>query len=370
MIIAIPSVTNYISDSRKSSYIDTAKELINGARTTVNEGKLEMYNTDSTYYIPGKCIATENSLRSPYGSFTETYIGVIYDGKGYKYYWISNDEAGQGIKNITSLENLANDLIESDVTDIEILNTVQSTGIGNRSEVLILKDDCKTWNDASVATNHVDEENVVVYPKGKTKATVETGEIVKIKDEEFYVVKRDGDDLVLIAHYNLKIGGIYGGVSGNWSKIGEYATTDTGYGLQSSDVKGWLQGVNSSNGALTFSNTNYWKGKVGSIYSNSYCTNINGKNCTYVYDSNSNLYQYVQNYKTYLGNIVKEARLMTLEEATLFQSINQTAWKETSYWLGSPYNGNRVWRVLSDGHYGYSYYDDLMACGIRPVIII
>jgi len=42
MIIAIPSVTKYISDSRKSAYVNIAKELISGARNMVNEGKLEI----------------------------------------------------------------------------------------------------------------------------------------------------------------------------------------------------------------------------------------------------------------------------------------------------------------------------------------
>ncbi len=51
MIIAIPSVTRYISDSRKSAYVDTAKEIIGGARNIVNGGKLEMYSTNTTYYI-------------------------------------------------------------------------------------------------------------------------------------------------------------------------------------------------------------------------------------------------------------------------------------------------------------------------------
>ena len=45
MIIAIPSVTRYISDSRKNAYVDTAKEIIGGARNIVNGGKLEMYST-------------------------------------------------------------------------------------------------------------------------------------------------------------------------------------------------------------------------------------------------------------------------------------------------------------------------------------
>ena len=36
MIIAIPSVTKYISDSRKEAYVDTAKQLAGAARNLVN----------------------------------------------------------------------------------------------------------------------------------------------------------------------------------------------------------------------------------------------------------------------------------------------------------------------------------------------
>ncbi len=71
MIIAIPSVTKYISDSRKNSYVDSAKEIIAGTRNVVNGGKLEMYSTNTTYYIPTSCIKTENAQKSPYGDFTQ-----------------------------------------------------------------------------------------------------------------------------------------------------------------------------------------------------------------------------------------------------------------------------------------------------------
>jgi prepilin-type N-terminal cleavage/methylation domain-containing protein len=109
MIIAIPSVTSYISDSRKNAYIDTAKELISGARTIVNQGNLETFDVATTYYIPTKCITTENGGQSPYGEFDEAYIGVIYTGEGYKYYWISKDTAGQGIRNLTAADKLTKD---------------------------------------------------------------------------------------------------------------------------------------------------------------------------------------------------------------------------------------------------------------------
>ena len=74
MIIAIPSVTKYISDSRKNSYVDSAKEIIGSARNLVNSGSLEMYDTDATYYIDVNCIKTENAMKSPYGDFTNATI--------------------------------------------------------------------------------------------------------------------------------------------------------------------------------------------------------------------------------------------------------------------------------------------------------
>jgi len=159
MIIAIPSVTSYINNSRKSAYVDTAKEIIAGARNLVNEGKLEMYNTDETYYIPEKCIKTENGSKTPYGEFTEAYVGVIYDGKGYSYYWISNDTAGQGIKNITSYEKLDSDLIEADVKDLEIKDAVDKTGINGRKTIKQLNDNCSNWEEEKVATHNLESSS-------------------------------------------------------------------------------------------------------------------------------------------------------------------------------------------------------------------
>ena len=113
MIIAIPSVTSYISDSRKSTYVDTAKEIMIGTRNVVNDGNLGMFDTNTTYYITASYIKTENASKSPYGEFEEAYVAVIYDGKGYKYYWISVDETGQGVRNIVKSDLLTEDDIES-----------------------------------------------------------------------------------------------------------------------------------------------------------------------------------------------------------------------------------------------------------------
>ena len=393
MIIAIPAVTSYISNSRKNSYITTAKNLIGGARNLVNQGRLGMYDTGATYYIPSSCVVTESGGESPYGKFTQAYIGVTYNGKGYNYYWISVDEAGQGIKNVTPIDKLDIDLIESDIDSAEIESIVNSTGIGGRGKILILQDNCNEWNDEKVATNNVGEEsenggttsNPINYG-GKERSELVVGDLVKIGEEEFYVVSNDttNDRVTLLAHYNLKVGNIY---NSSGTKTGEYSSTDSGYGLQSSDAKG-LSG-STRNGTIAFSRINYWYGKVGSglNYSGSYCssnTYTAGTECAYVYDANSYLKDYVDAYKEYLegkGAIIKEARLLRVEEAFNLgcenggSCINAPSWVyETSYWLGSAWNNSYIFFVYSSGGFFNSYYyidySGSSSFGVRPVIII
>ena len=379
MIIAIPSVTKYISDSRKSSYVDSAKEIIGSARNLVNSGELEMYDTDATYYIDVNCIKTENAMKSPYGDFTNAYVVVTYDGKGYDYYWTSVDDAGQGVKNIVKYDKLDTDDISSDLT-IDDISTLRI--LDGRGKVILIteRNSCKKEGPVTENLIPVNSEtgeeggggsssNAVVYPEGKTKDTVVTGDIVTIDTEEFYVVKHDGSDLILLSHYNLNVG--------DNKKAGAIE------GIQDSEVKGYVEG-GTKYGNIVFSSTSYWNGKVGEglDYPGSYCasnTYTSGTNCAYVYDANSNLKTYVDSYKTYLegkGATIKSARLLRVEEAYELGCGNG-AWncnnapaflKETSYWLGSASNAYDVWYVSSLGR--FYYFNDDSYFGVRPVIII
>ena len=158
MIIAIPSVTKYINDSRKSAYVDTAKEIIGGARNLVNEGKLGMYDTSATYYIPAKYIKTEGGEpKSPYGKLDEAYVAVTYDGKGYSYYWVSRDESSQGFKKIINSNNISEDLIESDIQVDYVDDLVQKSAIGCNKNIKILNDN-GTWNDYLASEYVIDKK--------------------------------------------------------------------------------------------------------------------------------------------------------------------------------------------------------------------
>ena len=149
LIIAIPSVTRYISDSRNSAYINTAKQVIGSARNLVNSGKLEMYDQSITYYIPNSCIRIENGgiAESPYGKFTKAYVVVTYNGKGFDYYWTSVDESGHGIKNIVSYDNLKEDDIETDLKDDDIK---EKRLVGNTKKYRVYDNTCSTHNDFEV----------------------------------------------------------------------------------------------------------------------------------------------------------------------------------------------------------------------------
>ena len=374
MIIAIPSVTSYISNSRKSAYVDTAKEIVGGTRNLVNEGRLGMYDTNTTYYIPASYIKTENSSKSPYGEFTEAYVAVIYNGTGYDYYWISTDDTGQGVKEITPIDKLDTDNIKSDLKDSDISDTIETTGIGNRNKILILDPNTEEWKEviggAKENVSEITGTNGVIYPEGKDKYTVEEADIVKIANEEFYVVKRDGNDLYLLGRYNLKVGNI---TDSNYNKIGEYSSGDPGYGLQSSEARGHVDGENGY-GTFSFSNTNYWAGKVGTTYPGVYCrTPSQYAFCTYVYDQNSNLYPYLNNYKKYLeeqGAAVKECRVISYKEGYDFSEHHYDILTQTSSFMGTPYDDNSLNVFFSSGNIRVGAYDLSDGAGIRPFIVI
>ena len=140
LIIAIPSVTTYISNTRKEAYIDTARELIGSAKNIVNKGELETYSTDAIYYIPANCIPTETGISTPYGELKEAYVGVTYNGSGYDYYWISVDSSGQGINEITPYGHLNADLINSNVDLNDVKEKIENTSVDGRKSIIILND--------------------------------------------------------------------------------------------------------------------------------------------------------------------------------------------------------------------------------------
>ena len=171
MIIAIPSVTEYISSSRKNAYVTTAGQYISGARNKVNAAEIPMFNTEATYYIPTSCISLEKGGGSPFGDIEEGYVVVTYDGYGYDYYFTVRDSSNQGIL-LTDDDLLSIERVETGITDINEL-----IGIEGR-EVILISEDCKESFTEHVAVDTIPENgklesNVIPTPTPDPEPTPE-----------------------------------------------------------------------------------------------------------------------------------------------------------------------------------------------------
>ncbi len=184
----------------------------------------------------------------------------------------------------------------------------------------------------------------------------EIGTIVTIGSEQFYTIGTDGDNVKLLAMYNLYVGGDN---NSRWTAYGSEAT-----GMQDENMKGWIFEGHPFKGTTPFSNDSQ-KG-----------TNYNDYNGSIVEG-------YVNNYKTLLESNfdvpVIEARLITNEELENTLGCSKLNYKctessypwiySTTYWTGDVYSKKYVWYVFSNGNFSYAEYY-FTEIGVRPVIVI
>ena len=142
VIRSIKPATSYIKNSKKQAYVSVAKEYIKGTRYLVNSGQISTYSSDTTYYVPIKCINTVESKNSPYGKFVEAYVAVKYDNDIFRYYWISNDSTNHSIPKLTE---------ESKLNDASVVNSKEKLDLNqkiNGTEKILVLDsgNCLSFN--------------------------------------------------------------------------------------------------------------------------------------------------------------------------------------------------------------------------------
>ena len=218
--------------------------------------------------------------------------------------------------------------------------------------------------------NYVQSDNTGsnVVDNGISEIYIASGDInsigskICIDTECFILYKNDGTTLYLISEFNLFVGSKYDN-----GTIFDYG--DEADGLQDSSMLGWnVKDTTIRNGLITFANTNYWS---GSSYP------------SYVLNENSNLYNHIINYKTYLLSKyegVSEVRLITYEEIlelgcsnTSRTCLNYSPYTwiySITYWTGTAYNDTQMYGVDSNGAFNGKEYTYARGSGIRPVIEI
>lgn len=202
------------------------------------------------------------------------------------------------------------------------------------------------------------------------------GDEISFAGENFYVISNDGTEAILLTKYNLEVGNncVYNRdeVTYNCTEI------ENPSGIQSKKAIGYVSSNASTTGnygVLPFSDTEYWKNNKGEILSQ-YTER-------YVYDENSNLYTYINNYREYLEDLglsINESRLISFDEleklgcsygsASCYFNSEYEWFYSTSYWTGViPSSSIYIGSVTTDKSFETEQYGTAMS-GIRPVIVI
>lgn len=322
MVIATTNVIKSINNSREKSKEIAKKEIVSYA---------EAY------------FATNNSNTGCVSVETLYELGYLTGD-------VTNPETG---KNITSKSELGNQKIcKPSATGIPTNDN--KTEINGYIYIITPKDSNDSTDDNSKTDDNKHDSNDATEDNKKqdlnkednkkqdsnVSKTYKIGDRFCLKSECFYVIKDNGTTVDALAKQNI-------------------------------NIKTNRQDKKFSK--LTFSETTYWSSSMNK-YGSSYPLNV--------FDSNSALYEPVQNYKTYLkstlGKASVDARLITYNELiSLGCSRNDygyycaTSWVySTRYWTASACTNTRVWIVNQDGYLGDVTYNYPLYYGLRPVITI
>jgi type IV pilus assembly protein PilA len=352
-VITVPIILNIIENSRMGAATDSAY----GYKDSINKYYLGRLSQESNYNMPDGTY-TVNS-ENGYLVGTETLAIEI-----------SGQKPSGG-----SLTIEKNSVKQGCLQFGDYAVTFTNGKISNT-----VKGECTESNQTTTSA--------ITFVNRQIEGQITTGDEVAIETEHFYVVSSNAEKTVLLSKYNLKVGNIF---DSSWTKTGEYANTDVGYGLQSSDSKGWVDGATSYNGTVAFSGTNYWvdgSNNLLSTYGTSYPANVYAEEKDASTGNGYSVAYYVEHYVAALKDQYglpssASGRLLTLNEAITLGCDEETAncpnlstennnWiSSTSYWLGSAYGGSNLWDVYSDGGFNHlDYFGDDGIIGVRPVIEI
>ena len=209
------------------------------------------------------------------------------------------------------------------------------------------------------------------------------GSEVAIGDEHFYIMKNDGENITMLAKYNLHVGNKVVWPDTNFEEPTSIELLSNSTGIQDSTARGGVMDSTTWVGTIAYSLTNYFWDSTNEIFKSGYPADLEyqGISFPYVYNSSSILYSPVENYKTYLesqGANIEETRLIKLSELIeLGCSIEDVSclsapeWVYgTSYWSGAARTTGYVWVVDSIGAFHSDHFDYAHEIGVRPVIVV
>ena len=314
----------------------------------------------------------------------------------YKYFLDPQETTSSFIKSVTLSEGL--DSVSCTMNgSTEVCESSNPALGGAKYYLTIIRDTVQydrykeAWN-TNIGIHDKSQKVILLQGSGDD---IQPGDVVGIGDtEDFYVLSSDNSEngkTVLFAKYGLLV-----------TNVPE--SHAAGEGLQDEFV-GTYTGGSSFAGHVEFSNSYYWMdgndivrnydpnnimylddspGSYNSIRISEWRIRYKDDNkiaAPYVYDENSNIYQYVNDYVNRLKAIGAPStitgRLMSYEEAVEYQNVQSGTTPiiitgEQSYWLGSACNHNSVYYVSKpyNGLYTIGHSQITSGSAIRPIIEI
>lgn len=367
IIISIIAVIGIIGAALATSYalfnINVTKDKIN----KIVMGNLELSINDSNNtFTDGKIVVNNmvpmkdaTGMAQDGYSFTLTNTGSI--DAGYSIFIddvvvanlpsgitgrLDNSKVRVNLTNITT--NTSNTYTLSSLTDRKLETGTLDAGTAN-SYVLRIWLDYTAGNESQnkyfAAKLRIDSVQKNSIPYKIVSGNLDTvGSVVQIVDEQFYVIgKEDNNHVKLLTKYNLGVG--------------------TGFDIPTNRQESTVTGINN---AIIFADTYYWENSNEIEFPK------------YVYNENSNLKQYVDDYVDYLNNngVSVTGRLISYEEIVSLGCDYQTScpldWIDNiSYWTGTASEHYNIYVIKSQN--GWLQDDDAvdnLGYGVRPVIIL
>ena len=136
LAIAVPMVSGFIFDSKRSAYIDNLKLYIDDIRNRVNVGEYAFTDPNVTYYVHFNNLDVEKSKKSPFANWQDGYVVVTFDEMTYDYYVTSVDQKGYKVF-ITEESQLVKESVFKD----DDLTLSVGRGIGGRDKVIVYDED-------------------------------------------------------------------------------------------------------------------------------------------------------------------------------------------------------------------------------------
>ena len=123
LIIAVPAISRYIEDSRRSTYVNSVKSIVSAISASVNNLEYPIPGKNEGLIIPFSEVELEKGVsntKSPFAPYAEgkSYVIVTFDGATFHYYVVAQDESGYSIP-LIDIKDLNERSITTDINTIE-----------------------------------------------------------------------------------------------------------------------------------------------------------------------------------------------------------------------------------------------------------